>query len=175
MGHINQPGPTGQITRFLGLPLAYPLAYATIGPLLPRHEDPSVANIIAGFCTTGFLPVSLFLEIMATGLKRTTTRTPPYWYACSSPRQNTLSSVPDQFCNYLFRLRSRILPLQPSEIPTRAYQTKGTSRVASIFRRFREGTPKYLFERLILSDFQHKMYIDRVMGSNMSFFVSDWF
>lgn len=44
----------------------------TIGPapLLPRREDPSVANIIAGFCTTGFLPVSLFLEIMATGLKR---------------------------------------------------------------------------------------------------------
>lgn len=32
MGHINQPGPTGQITRFLALPLAYPLAYATIAP-----------------------------------------------------------------------------------------------------------------------------------------------
>lgn len=72
MGHINQPGPTGQITRFLGLPLAYPLAYGGDhrALLLPRREDPSVANIIAGFCTTGFLPVSLFLEIMATGLKR---------------------------------------------------------------------------------------------------------
>lgn len=143
MGHINQPGPTGQITRFLGLPLAYPLAYGGDHRPCPPPSPPrgsECRKYYRGILYDRFSARVPFPRDNGNGLKTkttTTTRTPPYWYACSSPRQNILSSVPDQFCNYLFRLRSRIPPLQPSQIPTRAYPTKGTSRVASTFRRFR--------------------------------------
>ena len=154
----------------------------TIGPapLLPRREDPSVANIIAGFCTTGFLPVSLFLEIMATGLKRKPPPPPePHRTGMLVRLLAKILCLPSQtsFVTICFAF---VLEFLPSNLPRfrreRSNERHEPGRLHfSPISRGIMGTTKYPFERLIL--WFLRIYIYRSCDEikfNRNFFVSDF-
>ena len=118
MDHINQPEPRRPNHSLFSPPsaLSFSLIYVRLVP-----SDPSVANIIAnpGFCTTGFsLRLSLFLEIMATGLKTNHIATPRRYTVVRLSAEILCSPSPASFVTICFALRFSDSSCQPCEIPT---------------------------------------------------------
>lgn len=145
----------------------------TIGPapLLPRREDPSVANIIAGFCTTGFLPVSLFLEIMATGLKRKPPPPPePHRTGMLVRLLAKILCLPSQtsFVTICFAFVLEFLPSNLPRFRRERIQRKARAGSPPLFADFEgyNGHDKISLWTINLMIFAY-IYIGRVMRSNL--------